>query len=298
MHEVKNRSGENSFGKLEKRLYKKPHQSNKYYYRSKSGIFYKYAEGKMPIESPRLVNSIENEFPGTKLILNHPLWFILENPSSDLETVRNQMRFLNTDIQAQLFTKNNQENPYLRKEWSNTRPFHYIAMQNNMDALACFLMIIREMEISKKWHTYTVAKWFAHQLYLRLAYFTPIKEVTDELYKFIYVLYIGRNNPLPKKFNKLFPEKYYIAPSFVNTTLFISEKLSSILWNAQYHGFKEPDKHSQLRFLFWAFTLGLQETHDSLHSSNSTHESQIFIGKLMSAYKSTSPRDHIPNGLL
>jgi hypothetical protein len=58
-------------------------------------------------------------------------------------------------------------------------------MLNNLDALACLLMILREMELLEQWLAYVEVKWQVHNLLLRLTTFEPLKNISDELYLLI-----------------------------------------------------------------------------------------------------------------
>ncbi len=298
IHEVKERSGERSFGKLHKRFSKNAHESNGKFWCRNSRIFYKYANGEKAIRNNvALINKIEKEFPGTKLILNHPLWFILENPLSDLETIHSLMHSLNPGIQAQLFKKNSQTNLYERKAWPYKQDFYYIDMHSDLDALACFLMIIRETEILEHWISYTQSKWFALGVFLRLSYFKPLNTVADDLYKIIYEVFIGRSNPSAGTYNVFLTDITYPAPPFLDNTNSINGKLSNILRNAQHHGLEELDKQSQLRLFFWVFIFGLEKIDKALDPIDSNSENQELNKKFISAYKSTRPKNHIPKDL-
>ena len=85
-----------------------------------------------------------------------------------------------------------------------------------------------------------------------------------------------------------------MPPSHIESIEAIHDKLSGILKGARHHGLEEIDKQSQLRFLYWVFIFGIEKTYQALQSIHHNTESQSFIFKLMSAYKSTSIKKHLP----
>jgi hypothetical protein len=85
-------------------------QTNEKYRDNSSGTFYKYSNGKICIKDLILIDKIDTDpiYTGSKQILFHPLWLIIENPSAPLAVLLEYMRKLNPDIQNKLFKLNKQ----------------------------------------------------------------------------------------------------------------------------------------------------------------------------------------------
>jgi len=213
---LKERSGNLSYRKLEM-LFKKPDgQSEEDYQDICSGAFAKYASGQIRFKNQRLIQKIENnkKYQGAKYLLNHPLWLILENPNATIEQTRKYMRQLDPDTQNRLFKKNKMNGVLERNIWKTYEPFSWVGKNNNLDALACFLMLIREMELLKQWHSYVNAKWYAHELFIRLSHFEPISTLADNIYSLIYHHFINKNQPITSSY---FPkEKHRMFEVFKN----------------------------------------------------------------------------------
>ncbi len=291
---VQERKGGITLGKIHRHFCQQDYKSNSEYNSQNSGIIYKYAKGKACIKDTKLINRIEEELPGTKRLLNHPLWLILETPLADLDRIYEYMHQLIPPIQAQLFKQDSETKIYHRKNWQGTEPLLRISMQNNFDALACLLMLMREMELLKRWHSYIEAKWCVHNLLLRLAYFEPIFKINDNLYELIYIHFIDKNNPLPDKYRKLEFIIDYSTPPFIGSVYYSNDHISGILWNAQKYGIEEENKHDCLKFLFWVYTFGHTKIHKALHPAYSIENAAGIIEKLMSAYGATNTRRHLP----
>lgn len=289
--EVKHRSGENSLGKLEKRFRQKPHQKNQEFWKTTSRVFYKYASGKTIIEDKELIDTIEQELPGTKRILTHPLWFILLNPDCDLDSINKKMLLLSPNIRDQIF----QTYSPIRKKHLDYLSFFHICMESDIDALACFLLIGREHEILDNLPVTREAKSFTFILFFRLSYFAPFNVVDDELYEIIYESFVGRLDSLINQLLMLAPNLNLTPPPFIENRSPMHAMITKILQNARNHGFHIVDRESQLKFLFWAFIFGIKETEQALRSKRPTPGNQQFINKITSAYESNHIWVHLPN---
>lgn len=271
-------------------------QSKESFWRENSNIFYKYANGSTHIKKIERIDSIEKQFPGTTRILNHPLWFILENPQCNLKSIHKKMQSLEPKIRSRVCEKDKKTGAYFPKERRNDKNLYYIAMNNNLDALACLLMIIRKMEILQKPNTRSHAKWFTHWLFFRLAHYSPLKDEAKKLYELIYDLFIGKEDP-PKIYK---PYSYipcfgnFTPPPFIRDIKQIDDKLTDTLSLAENHNFKVSDKQSQLKFLFWCCTFGINRVNLALGKQNPTPEDSFIIEKLRASFKSTAPKKYLP----
>ena len=274
---------------------KHPSQSDAQVRNSNSKVFYKYACGERSINNDFLIGEIEKEFPGVTKILDHPLWLILKNPSCSRKAITKNMQSLLPSIRSIVCIKEKKEGIYPRRESINTQSLYNISKNNDLDALACLLMIIREMEILKEWAIYTDAKWFAHDLLLRLTYFHPYKIVAEKIYKIIYALFLSKNILLPIENDFLFWRERHIAPSFIESLESIHQNFSELISNAKNYGLHAEDQHSKIKLLYCCSALGLNRLNDALNTNPTTPNSQIFINRLISAYNSHSYKSELMN---
>lgn len=289
IHEVKERSGLETIGKLQKKLLKKSTQSNAEYWEENSRVLYKYARGSRVIKNEHLINKIESHWPGTKSILNHPFWFILENPFSDQITIDNQLRLLNQDVQARVFKLDKSTNSYIRRESYNEKALAYISKENNLDALACLLMLVREMDIKQHWYVCTRIKFFANAILLRLLHCTSLAVRSNNLLDIVYKQIIGRVNPLMKE-QKLYHygmEKWLAPPKLVDSAMVLHYVIPEIISFAREYQLIDPEKNSELNFLYWADRFNLAKTHHSLETYHNSPDSQQFIHELLQISRST-----------
>ena len=180
---IKDKSGGLPFSSIEIQIKRSQGQSIEQARDCYSRNFYRYANGKSCIKKLEIIESFEKIelYIGCKKVLDNPLWLILDNPLATLDDIHGLMQLLPADIKQRLFSYNKNTAVYERKKWSSTRHFSRIGRQNNLDALACLLMLIREMEITQDWHRYVEAKWQTQYIILRLVHFQPIIEIADDL---------------------------------------------------------------------------------------------------------------------
>lgn len=286
-----------STAKLHRYLYEKDFQGDDNYEGDTSGIFRKYARGECSFKKDsRPAKKIEEKFRGATEILVHPIWFILENPHCDQQALHLNMQSLDPSVRSILCVSRKNNDVYPRRKKTHATTLYRLDIKNSLDALACILMIVREMQILKRWDSYIHAKWFAHWLFFRLSYFEPYKTVADKLYKIIYCSFIGNNDSLPdRNADSFFFYGDLTPPPFVNDRKQINTKFSDILLNAEKHNLSAKDIESKLKLLFWCCTLGIDSIQDALSSHTSTPQSTAFIKKLTSAYTSSDPESHFPN---
>jgi len=83
-----------SLVKLEKHFKKTSDQSDDEFRALHLRAFCKYADGKRSIRDKALIQKIEAQHPGITRILNHPLWFILNNPTCGKKAIHKNMQSL------------------------------------------------------------------------------------------------------------------------------------------------------------------------------------------------------------
>lgn len=128
-----------------------------------------------------------------------------------------------------------------------------MGLQNDLNALACLLLLVRELELKCRPHAYIAAKWAAYKLLIRLSVFPPIHDVSEDLSDIIHERFIGRNHPFPKSFQdatfSVFPRLYKI-PNQVPINLAINYQ-KRVLAHARKMEIISSDIKEQLDFLFW-----------------------------------------------
>ena len=249
---IKYRLGGQSYGKIQKYFLKKDGQTNADFWDSCSGRLYKNSRGKTRVRDKLLINKIEEFLPGTKRILDHPLWKIMANPDSNLNQIYSLMNELSIDLRRKLFKTNNPEITLIRRKL-NYKSVNYISKMNDLDAFACILMMIREAELTRHTEAYIQCKWEAHQLFCRIATFEPIKSMAPLIYDYIFKVFIRKNNPLPSHLTNILvkyaPENYRIPKKYpLPRYLDENEKILNL---AVLLGVISSSQQDQLNFLYW-----------------------------------------------
>jgi len=284
--------------KLEKHFKKMPGQSDDQFRALHLRSFCKYADGTRSIRDKALIQKIEAQHPGMTRILNHPLWFILNNPTCGKKAIHKNMQSLDEEVRSIVCIKRAKAGIYPRRAYTNARSMYRIVMKNDLDALACILMLIREMEIERSMNSANHARWLAHWLFFRLAHFEPFKTViADKLYKITHSLFFIDIYSDRLKFSDTIPwlpYTYLPPPPFENDRDKIDNQLSDILSNAEHYSLNLDDMDSQLRFLFWCSTLGIDKISEALQLKVLTPQSKALIEKLISAYIDSELKLHLP----
>jgi len=298
------KSGGLSLRKMEMTFKKPTYQSNEEFKDNCSGAFSKYARGAICIKDQKLIDRIEEDeqYQGCKYILNHPLWLILENPNATIETVREYMRKLPPNIQTRLFKLNKSSNQYERCFWRKSGQLSRISMLNDLDALACFLMLMREMELLEKWHSYVQVKWYAHDLFIRLSYFKPISEIRLNLYELIYKHFIAKHNPITANYFSTERQDLYIhiqgffkSPFLIEDFTLYHEILSETIAYAKKMMTIGDTKKDQLNFLFWASEYNLMDVYYAFKRYDKNLKKPFLIQRLITACSDSNTRKHIRN---
>lgn len=249
---IRHRLGDISYGKIQKILVKRDDQTNAEWWEKCSGRLNKNSKGKTKVRDAKLINDVESLLPGTKRILNHPLWKIFLNPNATIDELYSYMGEFPIDLQRQLFKIDRKTNIPQRIK-IKAIAVDYISKRNDLDALACLLIMIRESEITRQIDAYISCKWRAHQLFCRLATFQPLKSLANIIYDFIFEEFFYKNNPLPDELSNSFVEffpNHYQIPKKYPMPRFLDENLS-ILDLAIKNSVINESMSEQLEFLFW-----------------------------------------------
>ncbi len=249
---VQHKMGGMSYGKIQKKLQVSSNEKNEFFWDAYSRRFYKYAKG-TGIRDKRFINLVESHVPGTKQILLHPLWDILRHPEASLEDIFHYMNNLDFNLRKKLFTTDRLSKALVRKKLQNLSQVYYVAVENNLDALACLLMFIREAEINKQVQAYITCKWEVVYLIYRLAICSPYQDVMYVLHEVVFRLFIGKNHPLPSEFVNAHWDDYPFDRDIPTNNPFyvVKDIYSGVLWNAENRKVISSDEQKKLKFLFW-----------------------------------------------
>lgn len=284
-----------SFGKIQKKLMQGD-MSNADFWSSYSRSFYKNARGAV-IKNERVVELIEKQRPGAKHLLQNILWQVLENYLADLDTIYELMRQLPPEFQLRIFKREISSGLHIRKDWRDTRPLRRISFENSLDALACLLLVVREMELLQKWHWYIVAKWEAFDLFRRLVYFEPFSHIGDNLLELVSIAFFDRNNPLAESLlSQLedFEHSYYRSPPQISSTIISRDFYSGILWNAQQLNLVGTSREEQLNFLFWTQVYGPQKVNEVVKGYDRSEQAKQLLQRVIDACNSSNTDRYLP----
>lgn len=253
---IQHRKGGDSFGKIERDFINNKSYPVEQHWERYPRKLYRYARGATISISRNksMIDAVENELPGTRRILEHPLWPVINNPSAGLDELMSYIDRLDLDIVRRLVKTDKITGEKIRKNIKSTDQLYRISLHGNLDALTALLIIIREAEIENRLEIYIRSKWVATQLYLRLLTFYPLRKVAAELYAAIYDGYIGKNSPLPESMSdfltQLYPQAYEAPGRIVNTEQ--EARGNELLIKTAHECGIISDSHSdQIQFLFW-----------------------------------------------
>ena len=294
---IKEKSEGLSFGKIEKYFKQKDHYTDEKYRELSSGTFYKYARGELCIRDQTLIEKIEADatYTGSKQVLVHPLWLIINNPSASKEELLEYMHKLNPEIRNKLFKFNTKTCVFERKVLKEAKFIHRLSLMNNLDALACLLMVLREMELLKQWNAYVEVKWQVYYLLVRLTAFEPMVNISDELYILLWDHFLSKHNPMPpdyfpKSLKELIPNylEYYKSPYFINSLPIYHDLLKDISNVFIKILGKKASKEVELNILFWAHQYRLNEVYKILELSPEEVSKSAIGQKIINAHGATN----------
>jgi hypothetical protein len=291
-----------TYGKIQREYSLSFKKKNPAYESQYSRCMYKYDKG-AKIRNGEFSEMIEAGLPGTKRLLNHPLWKILGNPNADIVQLSNFTEDLDLNVRQKLFTLDKRDGIYKRRELKKLKDIYYISLINNIDALACLLILIREFEIKKHIDPYNMCKWEAYLLLMRLALFQPLNSLIYPIYKLIYPSFIGKNYPIPKSFQtylSIHHPEYFMPPRDININYFMKAN-QLILDEAIKINAISTDENEQLKFLFWvdasekrreifvALNKPSPANHSNLPSKGATEQINYVLRKMRGDSRSCLP---------
>lgn len=241
-----------TYGKIQKEYSLSFQKENPDFSMQSSRCLYKYDKG-VRVRGRKFVDMIEAGLPGTKRLLTHPLWEILGNPNATNQQLSEYIEALELSVKQKLFVYDKKDGVYKRRDLKKVREIYYISMKNNLDALACLLILVREFEIKEQVDPYIICKWEAYYLLARIGLFPPLKDLVASIYKYMYPLFIGKNDPLPLSFETFFSKhmpEHFRPPPNVDVNLLL-EMNSSILEVMIRKKIISSNEDEQMKFLFF-----------------------------------------------
>lgn len=200
---------------------------------------------------------------------------------------------LNIDIQTLLYSFNRETNQYEPKTFNDTKFITKIGLNNNIDALACYLILLREMEIKKNWQLYVEIKWNLYQLLIRLTNFSPWLHIKKELCSLIHQYFMSNNDPItinyfPSFIQKVIPDYMHIykSPPPIINCIDGQDYFYALIERALAEKLINNKKEEKLDFLFWAMQLGLNDIYLALTSTTHNPSEIPIIQSLTKAMKS------------
>ncbi|WKD51045.1 hypothetical protein [Microbulbifer spongiae] len=173
-----------SLGEIERWLTDKRSKSNRDYWEQYPRRCYRFRAG---TEKPgkKFIDRVESKVPGTKRVIQHPLWWVLDNPEPNLESVHQQMRELEPNVYRRLFQKSPKHGPSPRRTLRTPFQIGNIGRISNLDALAGLLLLLRETELSNQQGYNLECQEQILELLERLSSFSPYNAIAEPLSELI-----------------------------------------------------------------------------------------------------------------
>lgn len=133
----------------------------------------------------KFIDRVESKVPGTKRVIQHPLWWVLDNPEPDLESVHQQMRELEPNVYRRLFQKSRKYGSSPRRTLRTPFQIGNIGRISNLDALAGLLLLLRETELSNQDDYHLECQEQILELLERLSSFSPYNAIAEPLSELI-----------------------------------------------------------------------------------------------------------------
>lgn len=240
-----------SFRKIQLKLFPdyKPKRPEDTHDAAYSRRLYKNSKGTRVRDSEIIIRA-ENLCPGTQRIIFHVLWDILERPITTIDEVYEYMQKLDIDSVQRLFNIDMNTNAFSRKKLRKETIFR-IMMKNNMDALACILLLIRETELTSNLSANIWCRWRAHELIARLMQISPFVQLGVVFIHTLYEQFIEYSDiPIPDDI-KAFRSNLN-TPNWDDLRRSIILNLNLLKAMKGKNLISSSDFDKQLTFLFWA----------------------------------------------
>jgi len=197
IRQIQDQLGGVGLGGIEKWVLKMIGKYKEDFWQSYTKRFYQYIKGnRLPSNHYRQL--IGKLLPGSLSILYHPLWWIIDHPLATQAKIDKQMPKLEPNVYRRLFRHSKRSLIVKRRKIRGVQYVSNLARENNLDALAALLMLIREAELNKDFITYVDAKWETQDLISRLSTFNPFKEIAVPINDLIDKRFIHRSSPYPE----------------------------------------------------------------------------------------------------
>jgi len=163
---------------------------------SLSGIFYSYRNGKhFPNKKTREACAIKA--PQAEMLLQSPLWDILQNPDAKSSSIEKMLSKVSGDIKQHVFSQRRTGKPSQRVQIKSIVQAQHVARYCSIDALAILLITIRESELMQDFETFIDCKWEVNYILPIMALPIQFRLIATDIYNLIYDDFICRLNPIP-----------------------------------------------------------------------------------------------------
>lgn len=163
---------------------------------SLSGVFYCYRNGEhFPNKKTREACAIKA--PQAEILLQSPLWDILQNPDAKDSSIEKMFSMVGGDIQQHIFTQRRTGKPPQRVRIDSIIQAQNVARHCSIDALAILLITIRESELRQDFETFIDCKWEVNYILPIMALSKQFRLIATDIYNLIYEDFICRLNPIP-----------------------------------------------------------------------------------------------------
>lgn len=250
-YELKDREGGLSFRKIQLKLFPdyKPRRPEDTHDATYSRRLYKNSKG-VPVRDSEIIIRAENLCPGTQRIILHVLWEIIERPITSLDEIYAYMQKLDIDCIQRLFDIEISTNVVSRKKLRK-EAIYRIMMKNNIDALACTLLLIRETELTSNFSANIWCRWRAHELIPRLMQLNPFAKLGVAFINILYELFIESSKiPIPDDLKAFRSNIETPNRSELRQSIILNLELLKAIKSINLISPSDIDK--QLTFLFWA----------------------------------------------
>lgn len=163
---------------------------------SLSRNFYHYRNGEQfPNKKTREACAIKA--PQAEMLLQSPLWDILQNPDAKSSSIEKMFSKVSGDIKQHVFSQRRTGKPSQRVRIKSIVQAQHVARYCSIDALAILLITIRESELMQDFETFIDCKWEVNYILPIMALPIQFRSIATDIYNLIYDDFICRLNPIP-----------------------------------------------------------------------------------------------------
>lgn len=245
-----------SIGEVSRRVFGNKYETKSEYWEKYTGRLNKNLKGS-PIVQDDFIYQIEHISPDIVWFYENPIWEAITLANATMKEVHQVMHKLPAKLTSRLFKVNSKTKVECRVEIKTRNQIKRIAKMNDLDALACMIMLHRELELLMKIEALCEVKWEIYYLLSRLSTFMPLSLLANQFYRLINNLFLSNPLPLPcgsNEFQKAILQINHKTPIKVDMFSLEGEINSGVTWHAYQRGLCGTSQSDQLEFLFWIST--------------------------------------------